>query len=266
MEQNLLKFSSLQPFPQLRCVVSTRQGGGSAPPYESCNLGFSVGDDPTVVQANRQSLFASAEVHGEQVVSCQQVHRDRIARVGAPEAGRGALDLKSGIPECDGLLTTESDVYLLVQSADCALVALFAPPSLGVAVVHSGWRGTALGIARLAVEMLSAATRQPSTSMRAVLAPSIDACCYEVGPEVLTALRAPSDAVTAIDSSGRARISLRRVIVEQLVSAGIVPAAIETHPDCTFCQPKRYFSYRYNGARTGRFGLLAGIRGQATRS
>ena len=43
----------------VHALCTTRAGGVSAPPYDSLNLGDHVGDDPQVVQANRQRLQAA---------------------------------------------------------------------------------------------------------------------------------------------------------------------------------------------------------------
>lgn len=259
-DASLVEFASLRAFPELLGVVSTRVGGFSKPPFDSLNLGLSVPDHVDDVVRNRRRLFELAEVAPARVVVCRQVHSNRVAEVGHEDGGRGALETETAIPECDGLLTTERDLYLLVQSADCPTVAIFAPPSAGVTVVHSGWRGTAHEIARCAVEKLHAATDVEVSEFRAVLAPAIGGCCYEVGAEVIDAIAHAESGVRSRHGGDKAMLCLRSVIARQLEDAGIPKANIETHPHCTHCSPGRYYSYRLTGARTGRFGLLAGIR------
>ena len=41
---------------RVRACVTTRQGGVSAAPFDSFNLGDHVGDDPAAVASNRQHL------------------------------------------------------------------------------------------------------------------------------------------------------------------------------------------------------------------
>ena len=260
MSEGLLHFETPRRFPAFRCFVSQRGGGESAAPYASLNLGFSVGDDERAVVRNRERLFDLAGVDAAQVVSCRQVHSATVAHVGPGDGGRGALDLESAVDECDGLLTTSPGLHLMVQSADCPLVAIFAPPALGVVAVHSGWRGTAASIVPRAVQQLEVATRSAARTFHAVLTPAIGGCCYDVGPNVLEAMESFGVAARPSSRAGHGFLSLRRVIRQQLEAAGVPGGHIEVNDDCTRCRHDLYYSYRHAGARTGRFALLAGMR------
>ena len=261
MNGELLEFDALRPFPSLSCVVSRRTGGVSKAPYATLNLGFSVGDEVASVVKNRQRLFRRAGLDAGQVVVCRQAHGTTIVHVDRQDAGRGALDVETAVPECDGLLTTAPGVHVMVQSADCPLVAIFAPPACGVVAVHSGWRGTAARIVPEAVRRLEDATKVAPRAFLAVLAPAIGGCCYDVGPEVLRVMRRFGVGVRHSPREGHGFLSLRSVLVKQLEASGIPRDQIQVHEDCTHCRRDLYYSYRRSGSRTGRFGLLAGVRG-----
>ena len=82
------------------------------------------------------------------------------------------------------------------------------------------------------------------------MGPSIHACCYEVGPEVVDAFAAqglPVAAPDRVDPGRAAMVALRRAGVED----------IEAITDCTSCDT-RYFSYRRDGV-TGRQGSFVGL-------
>ena len=51
----------------VHALHTTRQGGCSAPPWDSFNLGRSVGDDPAAVEANWRALAQAVAGAGEQV-------------------------------------------------------------------------------------------------------------------------------------------------------------------------------------------------------
>jgi len=53
---------------QVRFAFTTRQGGASAAPYESLNLGDHVGDEPDTVRTNRRTAAESLGVERERVV------------------------------------------------------------------------------------------------------------------------------------------------------------------------------------------------------
>ena len=58
-----------------------REGGVSAPPFDSLNVSYGVGDEPERVSRNRSSLRVALGL--ERVVSARQVHGDRILPLSA---------------------------------------------------------------------------------------------------------------------------------------------------------------------------------------
>src|SRR5688572_21627869 len=98
-------------------LMSTREGGVSAPPWDTLNLGASVGDDPAAVRENRARL---AQALGALPVYLRQVHGARVVRVDRETAGGEPV-------EADGAFTTEPGVACTVQVADCMSVLLAAP-------------------------------------------------------------------------------------------------------------------------------------------
>ncbi|MDP9240515.1 MAG: polyphenol oxidase family protein, partial [Actinomycetota bacterium] len=109
--------------PPVRRVVTTRAGGVSAPPYDSFNLGRSVGDDPAAVEANRERLAASLGLPADRLVWMRQVHGATVHTVDGPRA--------AGAGECDGLVTTQRGLVLGALAADCVPV-LLADAAAGV--------------------------------------------------------------------------------------------------------------------------------------
>jgi len=100
---------------------------------------------------------------------------------GAPRAPSG--DGCAG----DALLSHESGVLLSVRVADCMPILMVDPRLRAVAAVHAGWRGAAKRIVEKSVgEMRRVFGSQPRDILAAV-GPSIRACCYEVGEEVVDA-------------------------------------------------------------------------------
>ncbi|HEY6003029.1 MAG TPA: laccase domain-containing protein, partial [Anaeromyxobacter sp.] len=96
---------------------TTRQGGGSEPPFDSLNLGGSVGDDPARVAGNwgrveRETGLAFARV--------RQVH------------GARAVRLDSATPpalEADAVLSRTPGLAACISVADCVPVLLADPAS-----------------------------------------------------------------------------------------------------------------------------------------
>ncbi|MFO7549425.1 MAG: polyphenol oxidase family protein [Acidimicrobiia bacterium] len=82
----------------------------------------------------------------------------------------------------DAVFTQTPGLPLAVFTADCLGVVVEAERGVGVA--HAGWRGLAAGVIGELVRAMHDAGIEP---LRAAVGPSIGACCYEVGPEVVAA-------------------------------------------------------------------------------
>ena len=77
----------------------------------------------------------------------------------------------------DALITSNSNLPLSIQIADCAPVALISPRgSLGL--VHAGWKGLISGVIDTAVDAMSRVGKRPTVG---VLGPCIHPSFYEFG-------------------------------------------------------------------------------------
>lgn len=158
-------------------------------------------------------------------------------------------------PEGDAAVGGAPGLLLGIETADCLPVLLVDPRRRLVAAVHAGWRGTVAGVARAAVQALSARGSRPG-DLIAALGPAIGVCCYEVGDE----LRPPFDAAFGATSAsffvrgprGRAHLDVRAANVVQLAGAGLLPERLHHVADCTRCRADLYPSYRRDGAGAGR--------------
>jgi YfiH family protein len=168
--------------------VTARPGGVSAGPYESLNLGLSVGDDPAAVVENRRRLAAGIGAGLGDFVFTRQVHGAGVRVVTAADAGTGAFTLDEPVPQGDVLVTADPAVVLAILTADCVPIVLLDPAAGVLACVHAGWRGT---IARACAAAVSAMTGLGAVPDRIIagIGPAIAADRYQVGDEVATAAR-----------------------------------------------------------------------------
>lgn len=230
--------------------VSTRAGGVSRGPWAALNLGRSTADDPRAVEENRRR--AARSLGFEAFVNARQVHGARVVEVGGEGVDPG---------EADALMTDRPGVLLAVLGADCPGVALVDPGRRALAVVHAGWRGTAGGIVGAAVRALAARYGCRPEALAAAVGPGIRAPRYEVGPEVVEALRdAIPGAREGLQRGARDRwhVDLAALLRLQLLAAGVRDEAIELSPHCTYDEAHHYYSHRRDGPEAGRHALLAG--------
>jgi YfiH family protein len=228
----------------------TRLGGASAPPFDTLNLGHTVGDDLAAVEENHDRAFAALGLRREQVVSPYQAHGTHVRPVS--QAHTATIQ-----PATDGLLTTMPGVALLLRFADCVPILLFDARHRAVGLIHSGWKGTAGNIAAAAVEAFVRHAGSQPGDLWAGIGPAIGPCCYEVGEEIATAITRTDlegdqmlqhrDGKWYLDLPGLVRAQLEVTGVKQIVRCGI----------CTACNTDEWFSHRAENGRTGRFGALA---------
>jgi YfiH family protein len=214
--------------PGARIAFTDRNGGVSAAPFDSLNLAITVGDERERVLENRSRVATAAGFDISRLALAKQVHGADV--IEATETDSGVLG------EADVLVTAARRTTLGIMTADCSPVILVGAER--AAVVHAGWRGVVAG----AVER---GLKEVPDASHAWIGPSIHACCYEVGPEVIEAFRSrglPVADESHVDPSDAAAAILREAGVPN----------VDVSSDCTSCDT-RYFSFRRDGV-TGRQG------------
>ena len=175
------------------------------------------------------------------LATLKQIHSSECVAAG----GRAGM-----LGEGDALLEDNPGSVVAVKTADCIPVLLADERHRAVAAVHAGWRGTAAGIAALAVNAMRERFGTRPEDLHAAIGPGIGACCYEVGPEVSV----------HFGGQGRGRIDLSAANRGQLEGAGLAPARIYESGFCTMCLAGEFHSYRRDGDAAGRLHSFAGIR------
>ena len=246
--------------PRITQGFTTRKGGVSLAPYDSLNLGASVGDDPAQVMTNRRRVWQDLGVAEANVALAEQVHGDKVAVV---SAGSGAAPVLGA----DALVTNTPDLLLMLFFADCVPVYLVDPVRKVIGLAHAGWRGTAENISGKTMQTMTAKFGCVPSACFAAVGPSIGGGSYEVGPEVATVFRSmPAARSSAVvtprsDLGGTYNLNLRTVIFGQLLHAGLPAGAISVCDEDTFRNKRDFFSFRRDGAATGRMAGFLGIKG-----
>jgi copper oxidase (laccase) domain-containing protein len=109
----------------------------------------------------------------------EQVHGDGVAVVPANHTIKAADGLPV-VPAVDGLITAARGQLLSVVVADCGPLWLAARSGEAVGLVHSGRRGTELGILEQAVKKMTGHFGIRPSELVAVLGPCIRPPHYEV--------------------------------------------------------------------------------------
>lgn len=241
---------------------STRVGGQSRPPYHSLNLSLAVGDDAGAVLANRRAFAEALGVDADRLVVANQTHSASAARVAEADAGAGAIEHGTSIPDTDALITDVPGITLALSFADCACVFLLDPVNRAIGAVHAGWKGTALGITREAVRAMTREFRSWPDQLLAAIGPCICRHCYDVGEDVaneITRAFGSDQRVLSPSAAGKWRLDLKTANLQLLREAGLPESGIAISDECTSCNAGEFFSYRRDGD-TGRMGGWIALR------
>jgi YfiH family protein len=225
--------------PRVRTLITTRNGGVSAPPYASLNLGTHVEDDPARVAENRALLRSHLPA---EPVWLNQVHGIAVCRA----------DTASGVPDADASVTRQAETVCSIMTADCLPVLLCDGTGSVVAAAHAGWRGLCNGV----LEATIAAMDTDPTGLMAWMGPAIGPDAFEVGAEVRAAFIAhnpASDAAFSPIGDDKYLADIYLLASLRLQAAGI--RSIHGGGRCTVIERDQFFSYRRDG-RTGRMASL----------
>jgi len=225
----------LTELPGFRHAITTRTGP----------RGGSLAEADPAGEGNRRRLRRALGV--EAVVTARQVHGSTVVDA----------DLAADTPtEADAIMTDRPGVALLGLSADCPIVLVADPVTGAVGMAHASWRGTVAGVTGELIAAMRRTYHCDPAEMRAGICPSAGACCYEVGDDVVAAVRGAfgEEADRLLPASeGRVTFDLWGANIEQLTAAGLTRHNVAVAGVCTICD-RRFFSYRREGAATGRFG------------
>ena len=206
----------------IRAFTTTRAAGS-----------FGVGtQEPVVdVMGRWDRLRAELRTGGPRFATATQVHGTNV--LVHHEGWEGWLRGDAA----DGHLSMSRGTALAVTVADCVPVFL-AHASGAVALLHSGWRGTAGRIVERGIEAL-AHRGVPAAELRLHTGPAICGKCYEVSGEVYAQL-------TGRDPGKPTTIDLRALIAGHARALGV--RHITTSPSCTRCDNDRFYSHRAGDA------------------
>ena len=152
---NTISFSLFSEFPELSCMMSTRKWGD-----------LNVGIKPI---ENALPLLNAYKIPLKNFVSMRQRHTLNITEV--TNLNGGTL-----IQNTDGLITSNTNLYLGVKAADCVPLFLYDPSKKTVAVAHAGWKATLGKIAENVIQKMKSLGSDPKNILVAI-GPHIGGCC-----------------------------------------------------------------------------------------
>lgn len=135
---------------------------------------------------NIEGYEKAAEIFGieaDKIVRIPQTHTNKVRLVNASDAGEGII--KESFPGYDGMVTNEPGIMLATVEADCVPVYMLDPDKKVIAMVHSGWKGTAGKIAVDAIKLMSENFGCRAEDILVCFGPCICGKCYEVSDDLI---------------------------------------------------------------------------------
>lgn len=219
---------------------TTRQGGVSQGYYATLNLGLSTGEDPRIVNQNRQKVFEQFGVFKDQVCILEQVHGNRVV-IAEPSWHTF---------QADAMISNQKNLLLVIGVADCVPILFYDPIKQAIAAAHAGWRGTSLKIVEKVLEKMSEEYGSSPPDIRVVMGPSISRENYQVGPEVIKAFHQAGFPDTIYDLDGdRFRLDVAGANQYLLTQLGVTQ--IDVMSACTYAHPEQFYSHRRDGKKRG---------------
>ena len=163
--------------------------------------------------------------------------------------GTSVVEVTGPAQECgevDALFTRARALSIGVVTADCVPILIYREDLTAIGAIHAGWRGSQSRIVESFMRSLPEALSEAS-AWRAIIGPSIRACCYEVSRELLDQFASTFPVLdrTRIEPVER-HLDLIAVNQFELDRLGVKVDSI--HPDCTHCARSAsgplYFIYR----------------------
>ena len=159
--------------------------------------------------------------------TAQQIHGNKIAVIDNCRPSSEGLQFRG----CDGIISNQREIVLGVYVADCCAVYVVDPTTPAIGLVHSGKKGTELGVVTNAITQMIDRFGSDPANLIAQLSPCIRPPHYEV--------------------------DFAAEIVRQCRALGVK----EVHDSrvCTACDLVSYYSYRAEKGKTGRMLTLLGL-------
>lgn len=174
------------------------------------------------LRPTHEALRTQLGLAGRRLCTAEQVHGAEVALADPGFPGP--------LPGVDALITNDPTLTLGIYTADCCAVFLADPVSRVIALVHSGAKGTRLGVVPRTVERMCEAFGCVPARVTALLGPCIRPPFYEW------------------DFAAEIRSQLEGEGVRTVLDPQV----------CTASHPGRYYSYRRELGKTGRMlALLA---------
>ncbi len=234
---------------------------------EDCEHFFTT-KDFVLHSGSLQNLQADAEKNIDFLVKNLNISKSALYRCKQMHTGNVAIaDGDNNLfDNTDGIVLTIPNTATFLNFADCIPIILYDKVKNIGAVVHAGWRGTALKIPQIAVKIMKQRGSNPDNIVAAIGA-GIGKCCFDVNDDVFQKIFVGIDLEKAKDlglfeyceKSQKYFVDLKQVNKYNLNK--VLVQQVDVSDYCTSCSNDVFFSYRKENGNTARHSAVLKLKG-----
>jgi YfiH family protein len=212
-------------------------------PFRELNIGIAArsantidyGRDLAQIRKDeKQFLHSYTGIQEKNILFLNQVHGDTVLTIDEPPSVNGLY-----LGDADAVITSLPYVCPVIRTADCVPVIVYDPEHKIIAAVHSGWKGTHLGIAAKTVRTMKEKYGSEPVCMHIFLLPSIGPDSYVVNEDVSGYF--PEDVQV---KNGRIYLDLWKNIQDSVIRERVRAENIFLSGICNFINNREFFSHR----------------------
>jgi YfiH family protein len=189
----------------------------------------------------------STYFHVQRLKELKQVHSDILC------FSSEISEISEGMEgmEGDGIILDEPGTMAVIKTADCTPLFFWEKNYAGAGVIHIGWQGLLKGIEKKLMTLLEE-RHLALNNLFFYMGPAIEWKCYQVGSDLYEKFAGKwyREKIFYQD-----RMDIKKGIFLSLQESGVPAERIMDGGICTFCEAKRFPSYRRekrNGDTGGR--------------
>ncbi len=227
-------------------AISTCYGGVSKDSYKYLNTALHVDDNKDDVIKNREILFEALRLDIKKSVFANQIHSNDVYIIDEKDIGKGHACSESAI-ETDGFITNIKNIPIVIQTADCLSVVLYAKDKHIIANIHCGWRGLSNNIIQNAIKKMMDNYNVDTKNIYAYLGASIKPTNFNVSKDIANQFHKPIEKNHSfyIDLPFEARLILKKYGITDIEDSKLDSYSNE------------FYSYRRDNKITGRMSTVA---------
>jgi len=171
-------------------------------------------------------------IHTDYVCFMEQIHSSNVVVID------GVITPPAIVPQCDGLITSNKNIFLAVKTADCYPILIYDDVKGIIAIAHSGREGTKQKILEKIIELMKNIFFCEPENIKIEIGAGICAKHYQVSNQIANEFINifPDLEITEL-------LDLPKVIIDTALKNGVVKKNIITSTECTF-ENEKYFSFR----------------------